>query len=102
LPLEIEAKFNLMKNYKENNSIISKVLEIPEKEYHKEWNNLMEAIEKINSYRKNDGFIYTFVISPNNCIVYGTDGEVANDQGATSLEMAYITVVNFCEWLKTN
>jgi hypothetical protein len=91
-----------MKNHVSDNKLIARTLGIPYKEYHKDWNTLMEAVDYVNSYYVEDEFIYTFVISPTMCKVEGTNGEVENEHGTTSLEVAYITLVKFCEWRTDN
>jgi len=74
--------------------------------FHKDWNWLMEVVDKIESTRdeKNNGFFYVEIYTTL-CIIFNNGNylnEIVSAEGKTKLEATYKAVVEFINYYNKN
>lgn len=73
----------------------------PLKDYDKDWNSLMEVVEKIETVETKDGRTFTIDMHKDNVIInqYGKyNNEIIVTEGGTRLENLYNACVKFVKW----
>lgn len=80
-------------------------LEIPIKNYHSDWNWLMEVVEKIESIEYKKDLFYNVIIGGFlECSVQDIEGRIIVETivGSEKIESVYNACVTFIEWYNQN